>query len=1631
MAKRYIWIVLTILCFFSIKLQASHIVGGEITFKCLGNDSFLISLDVYRDCYWGDPQAYFDDPAYVGIFNDQNMLIQVIEMPFTGMDDTLSAIFNDPCLFDPGDVCVHTTHYEKVVTLPTIPGGYQFVYQRCCRNQTISNIYNPDQTGMTIVTYMSEESMSVCNDGPDFTFIPPIFICLNKPIDFDHSAIDAEGDSLVYKLCTPYEGATYATPYPDTPSVPPYDTVVWIDPPYNLNNILGTDSTALAIDPATGWMTGVPTNQGQYVVSVCVEEYRNGQLISTMRRDFQYNVGVCGEVTAAFFAPEAQCDNLTVSFNNQSSPYASDFIWYFEYPDTSISSTEPNPSYVYPDTGSYTAMLIANPNSVCADTFTQSIFLQNNSLTANYALEIFDCSDSSLLFLQDASTDPISPPSSWMWTVSYDTFTITSSLQNPVFLLPKPVSGTVSMTVLSENGCEQTINFPFETGQDFPEQLIPDTVYACLGQQAFLNPQATLINSSGYYWQPAGLVSDSTAPNPTALADTTRQFTVEVFSPDSICTFVKQVTLIPLPYPELTTPDSILLCPGESVVLNPGGNPAYLYNWTSSGDPLANPNETSPEVSPNQTTTYTVEITAPGADTCITTRQVLVHVPPPIGLQPMADTITCASELTLSTQTAAFTTNFWFENGQPILPPSNQLHLQQISGENTYMVNAVDVYGCVASDTFIVAGGPVDVQVMPDMANVCSNQTVQIETVNLDPNDSLTYHWMVSGSGSLSANDIPNPLYNSNAPGSEWVIGTFTSQYNCTARDSLLITSVSGNAQLSFTYDILCDGLSVQFINQSVNVDSFLWDFGVPDTDTDTSTLANPVFTFPQLGSYTVTLSIPYSVDCAFPFSISIDITNPILQADFSYEYAACEEDSILISFFDQTTNTLTSPVSEWLWTFSNGQTATEQNPSIYVYPGDSPLIVELQVTTGINCTSQIFDTLAIEFLEVFLPDTLVLCAGDTTQLNPGASDLYNYQWTPPSGLSDPTSGSPLAFPDTTTTYHLQITNYAGTDTCQIQKTITVFVPEAIELDLGPNDTIITCGTPVLLQASANQNVDYQWTNEDGIIIGTNASITVLPDSIATYFLQAANSYNCTALEQITVINGALNIQADDELFLCPTDSFLLSLNNNDPFDELQISWTAGPGGSILSNPTDTAIWASSPSGLTIFYYQVENQFNCQMEDSVSVHIADFQAAVPDSLFACYNEPVYLNPQGNPNYNYQWAPTTGLDNPSSYNPLAILSENQTYTVIISKDDGLAFCADTFEVHVTVSPDMELAITSNQDSILCEAISEITLYASTNLPATIDWYENQVGNTPIGQGDSLLVQPAEGTTTYYAIATDSSGCSDTTAISFRIYPINVTIPQSPVACAGEKIVLTIDNNAANQTLQFDWLPDSLIDVIEPGIVSLTLYEDLLVNLTVTNQVGCSQEWQIPIEVVDLQAVVFAEAEPDTLFPGAGQSSQLLTLDTNGIIYLWEPAESLSDPTIFNPIATPEATTDYTVTISDDNGCAGSAEVRVVVITPECREPVIFVPSAFTPNGDGYNDLLRVRGNEQADGFFEDFYFVIYNRWGQRLFETTDPHQGWDGTFKGQPLEPDVFGYYLEVKCYDGETFFKKGNVSLLR
>jgi gliding motility-associated-like protein len=159
---------------------------------------------------------------------------------------------------------------------------------------------------------------------------------------------------------------------------------------------------------------------------------------------------------------------------------------------------------------------------------------------------------------------------------------------------------------------------------------------------------------------------------------------------------------------------------------------------------------------------------------------------------------------------------------------------------------------------------------------------------------------------------------------------------------------------------------------------------------------------------------------------------------------------------------------------------------------------------------------------------------------------------------------------------------------------------------------------------------------------------------------------------------------------------------------------------------------------------------------------------------------------------------------------------------------------------------------------------------------------------------------------------------------------------------------------------------------------------------------------------------------------GQPVQLTAIDLNGsgfTSYAWSPATGLNNPAIENPTANPEETITYIVEALTPGGCKGSGSVTITVaITMD-----IYVPSGFTPNGDGNNDVLRAipRG-------IRDFkYFAVYSRWGQLIFRTTDPSKGWDGSIQGQPQASGVFVWMAAGIDLQGKLIERKGTTVLIR
>ena len=281
------------------QVQGTHLVGGDFNYVHLGGDQYEITLKIYRDCSPANTNGtLFDDNVAIGLWEGTGTIEfgDVILIPLLAANVSgVPVEMGNPCGTPPPDLCIEQAIYTTVVTLPPNAYGWDLVYQRCCRNPTIVNLDNfggVENAGMTLQVHIPGTDITTeSNSSPEFQELPPVAMCTDLPFVWDHAALDPDGDDLVYSLCPPKQGGDAANASPNPPSTPPF-----VDVPYLAGFSWDNPMTAdpqLAIDPVTGELTCTPTAAGQYAIGICVEEYRDGVLLSTVTRDFQFNVTVC------------------------------------------------------------------------------------------------------------------------------------------------------------------------------------------------------------------------------------------------------------------------------------------------------------------------------------------------------------------------------------------------------------------------------------------------------------------------------------------------------------------------------------------------------------------------------------------------------------------------------------------------------------------------------------------------------------------------------------------------------------------------------------------------------------------------------------------------------------------------------------------------------------------------------------------------------------------------------------------------------------------------------------------------------------------------------------------------------------------------------------------------------------------------------------------------------------------------------------------------------------------------------------------------------------------------------------------------------------------------------------------
>ncbi len=535
---------------------ARHIIGGDISYRCNGQENYTFTFTIYRDC--SDLEgAELDDPAVFTVYRGtetNNTFFRSINQPLDGPAVLIDIPEND-CQDIDASLCVQRGIYTFDLNLPNVGESYHIVYQRCCRNNSITNIEDPMGTGATYTIELLPEAQNVCNNSPVFTEYPPALICANQPINYDHSAVDQEGDQLVYSFCTPLNGgglAGVSPALPNTPNAcngvrpdpacpPPFEPVLFRLPDFSETQPMGGDPI-IDIDPVTGLITGTPIFTGQYVVGVCVEEYRNGVLMSRSLRDFQFNVTDCLPFVRAILENGQQrgdtiildyCGVTDVEITNLSvqESLIESFEWNIDSDGDGIKEpfTNWSPFISFPGVGTYYGELELRGANNCND----QAFVEINiypGLVANFDFSYDTCVAGPVTF-GNSSLTGASFIDSYLWDFGDGN---TSEEQFPVHEYMIPGNLPITLTITDNNGCMdtsvQTINyFPV------PAQLLiePSEVLGCVPQEVLIDNLSFPIDETYTINWDLGDGSNSTAVSPlyTYTEPGTYSLSVDITSP--------------------------------------------------------------------------------------------------------------------------------------------------------------------------------------------------------------------------------------------------------------------------------------------------------------------------------------------------------------------------------------------------------------------------------------------------------------------------------------------------------------------------------------------------------------------------------------------------------------------------------------------------------------------------------------------------------------------------------------------------------------------------------------------------------------------------------------------------------------------------------------------------------------------------------------------------------------------------------------------------------------------------------------------------------------------------------------------------------------------------------------------
>jgi gliding motility-associated-like protein len=658
------------------------------------------------------------------------------------------------------------------------------------------------------------------------------------------------------------------------------------------------------------------------------------------------------------------------------------------------------------------------------------------------------------------------------------------------------------------------------------------------------------------------------------------------------------------------------------------------------------------------------------------------------------------------------------------------------------------------------------------------------------------------------------------------------------------------------------------------------------------------------------------------------------------------------------------------------------------------------------------------------------ICFKDSIELY--GNGAHTYVWMPNTLTADSIHVSPPL----TTTYYMLGTDTNGCKNIDSAEVVVYSLPNVEITGAHP----ICFGDSIMLYANGAQT--YLWTP----VNLTTDSIHVAPIFTTTYYLLGTDTNQCKNIDSAKVIVYSLpNVHISGTHPICFNDSITLTAGG-----ALSYIWYPDTlTGSIQLYHPDT----------TSEYIVIGTDFhNCKNSDTTTVVVYPLpNVQILGAHAICYGDYIDLTAIHAEHYSWNNSDTTStihVNPPQTFNFIVVGTDtngcinSDTSQVVVNPlppvrifgvhpichYDSIAIAAfgatsytwfpwGYHNANINISPDSTTQIILmgvDNNGCINSDTATLVVYPLPNVyvtgvnpicfgnsvtisahgAATYNW-------TPINlTGDSITISPPA-TTSYQVLGTDTNQCKNTANFSITVFELPVAqITGIDRICQQEMVTLQASGGDS-----YIWSTNETTSSIQVEPLTTTTYSLIAIKNI------CSDTATFTIHVDPKPEITLTS--DTTIIIG-----MTLPLHVSGAnTYIWTPVDYLSCTSCSNPTTRPSETIEYCVEGVNSFGCSDTA-CMTVTVDKECGET--FVPSAFSPNGDGNNDLLYVRGK-----CIKTMQFEIYNRWGEKVFVSTEPTIPWDGTFKGKSLDTGVFVYYLKAEYYNGVIVNQKGNITLIR